>query len=388
MRGGYKQTEVGLIPEEWNAVPLSAVCSMKSGASITSRDLSSAGRIPCYGGNGLRGYSSTSTHDGEYVLIGRQGALCGNVINVRGKFFASEHAIVVTNKYKSNIVWLSYVLNRMNLNQYSESSAQPGLSVSKLTSLQIIAPSDPKEQNAIAEALSDVDALIESLEKLIAKKRVIKIASMQELLTGKGRLSGFDGDWAKLTLGEVCSDISDGTHFTPNYVTTGVPFYSVENVTADDFTNVKYITQSEHNVLVKRCRPERGDILLTRIGSIGDTRLIDWEVDASIYVSLALLKINNKVEAKYLYEFTKSNYFIKDILSRSLLNATPKKINMGDIKNVTIKAPKSRDEQLAIARILSEMQTEIARIEEQLSKSRKLKAGMMQELLTGRTRLV
>ena len=181
---GYKKTGVGIIPEEWRVGPLISICSMKSGESITSTNIDDSSTYPCYGGNGLRGYTSRSTHSGEYALIGRQGALCGNVISVRGEFFASEHAIVVTPSKRTNIGWLAYVLRRMNLNQFSESSAQPGLSVSKLLVFPLAAPNF-EEQTAIANALSDVDALITSLEKLIAKKRAIKTAAMQQLLTGK-----------------------------------------------------------------------------------------------------------------------------------------------------------------------------------------------------------
>src|SRR5690606_29891416 len=160
---------------------------------------------------------------------------------------------------------------------------------------------------------------------------------MQELLTGKKRLPGFGGEWEKKTLGEICNAIMDGTHFTPTYVNDGIPFYSVENVTADNFKNTKFITYQEHSRLIKRCKPEKGDILMTRIGSLGDTKLIDWDVNASIYVSLALLKVNKQaIDANYLYCYTKSRQFRKDVELRSLLNAIPQKINMGDISGVPI----------------------------------------------------
>ena len=244
------------------------------------------------------------------------------------------------------------------------------------------------EQKAIAGALSDVDGLIASLTALIAKKRAVKHATMQQLLTGKTRLAGFTGDWERLTLRNICSKITDGTHYTPKYVPTGIPFYSVENVTANDFQNVKYISLEEHNFLIKRCCPEKGDILLTRIGSIGDTRLIDWEVNASIYVSLALLKPSQKVEPRYIYQYTKSNTFQLDIEARSLLNATPKKINMGDINDVPINCPPTKEEQTAIAAILTDMDTDITTLETRLAKTKALKTGMCQELLTGKTRLL
>ena len=96
VKAGYKKTEVGIIPDDWQVVTLAKVCKMKSGESITSAGIDQFSEYPCYGGNGLRGFTSQFTHDGEYALIGRQGALCGNVLGVSGKFFASEHAVVVT----------------------------------------------------------------------------------------------------------------------------------------------------------------------------------------------------------------------------------------------------------------------------------------------------
>ncbi len=179
---GYKQTEVGVIPSDWEVKKLSDISNMKSGDSITSKRIFEIDSYPCYGGNGLRGYTSKYTHDGDYALIGRQGALCGNVQFVMDKFFASEHAVVVTPKTNTDIKWLYYMLIDMNLNQYSESSAQPGLSVSKILNLPIHLPPAKAEQTAIATALNDADALITQLEKLLAKKRNIKQGAMQKLL--------------------------------------------------------------------------------------------------------------------------------------------------------------------------------------------------------------
>lgn len=172
---------------EWGFRSVGEICSMKSGFSITSEAIDEHSSFPCYGGNGLRGFTATYTHDGRYGLIGRQGALCGNVVRVEGQFFASEHAIVVTPKSTIDIDWLTFVLRRMNLNQYSESSAQPGLSVSKLKALECDVP-PYEEQAAIAAILSDMDTELAALESRLAKARQIKQGMMQELLTGRIRL--------------------------------------------------------------------------------------------------------------------------------------------------------------------------------------------------------
>ena len=172
---------------KWEVKRLGDICRMKSGEGITTTDIDEHSQFPCYGGNGLRGFSKRYTHDGSYALIGRQGALCGNVLTVVGRFFASEHAVVVTPDMETDIHWLSLVLLRMNLNQFSESSAQPGLSVAKLLALECVVPPHT-EQTAIATILSEMDADIAALASKLAKARQLKQGMMQELLTGRIRL--------------------------------------------------------------------------------------------------------------------------------------------------------------------------------------------------------
>ena len=163
---------------------------------------------------------------------------------------------------------------------------------------------------------------------------------MQQLLTGKKRLPGFSGEWEQQRLTELCVSITDGTHRTPKYVDDGIPFYSVENVIADNFAHTKFITQREHDELIRRCKPEKGDILLTRIGAIGATKLIDWDVNASIYVSLALLsKINSRIDNRFLYFYTKTFEFLGGLENLSLVNAIPPKINMEEIGKAVVRFP-------------------------------------------------
>src|ERR1019366_9008646 len=185
---GYRQTEVGVTPEDWDVRPLDRISIMKSGEGITSTSIDQTSPYPCYGGNGLRAYATRFTHEGEYALIGRQGALCGNVVGVQGRFFASEHAIVVTPLAATDIRWLTLILRDMNLNRYSESSAQPGLSVAKVLGLTTAVPKEPEEQTAIASVLSDMDVDIATLETKLTKAQQIKQGMMQNLLTGKIRL--------------------------------------------------------------------------------------------------------------------------------------------------------------------------------------------------------
>lgn len=194
-------------------------------------------------------------------------------------------------------------------------------------------------------------------------------------------------DWSIKKLRELCSQIQDGTHFTPQYVEYGIPFYSVESVTARNFLVSKYVTQEAHDVMARRCRPQRGDILMTRIGSLGDTAVVDWDHEASIYVSLALLRPGKAIDEAYLYAYTRSKAFATEVESRSLPNAIPKKINLGDIGDVEIWVPESLHEQQAIAAALYDADGVVAGLERVIAKKRLIKQGAMQDLLTARRRL-
>jgi len=165
------------IPQHWGKKKLKYVASMRSGETISPEAIRDDGEFSVYGGNGFRGYTSTFTHEGNYVLIGRQGALCGNVNYASGRFWASEHAIVADTKGKANVRWLGELLRALNLNQLSQSAAQPGLAVDVITSVSIPVP-PVHEQQAIADYLdretARIDALIDAKERLLgllAEKR-------------------------------------------------------------------------------------------------------------------------------------------------------------------------------------------------------------------------
>ena len=152
---------LGDVPEHWGVRRLKTLCSMKSGEGITAESIESTGEYPVYGGNGRRGYASRYTHDGAFALIGRQGALCGNVHLARGQFWASEHAVVTTLHHGYVLEWFGAVLRVMNLGQYSMAAAQPGLSVEGILNLHVPVP-PIKEQVAMSEYLDNATASIDS----------------------------------------------------------------------------------------------------------------------------------------------------------------------------------------------------------------------------------
>jgi type I restriction enzyme S subunit len=177
-----------VVPEEWEVMKLKDVSSMKSGIFISSDKISTFNTYPVYGGNGLRGYTDIATHNGEYVLIGRQGALCGNVTKVSTSFYATEHAVVVYLSDQMDTLWMYYKLVFMNLNQYSTASAQPGLAVSKILNLMIGIPKK-NEQMKISAFLSKQDQIISEQEVKLRKLESIKKGLMEDLLTGKVRVN-------------------------------------------------------------------------------------------------------------------------------------------------------------------------------------------------------
>ena len=179
---------LGEVPKHWEVKKIKFVASLRSGNSITSDEIKEEGTYPVYGGNGLRGYTSDFTHDGHFVLIGRQGALCGNVNYAEGKFWASEHAVVATIINNSNVIWLGELLRSMNLNQYSISAAQPGLAVERIQNLSIPCPTI-EEQNIIAKHLTvksaQIDLSIGKIEKEISLIEEYRTALINEAVTGK-----------------------------------------------------------------------------------------------------------------------------------------------------------------------------------------------------------
>ncbi|TWG28250.1 type I restriction enzyme S subunit [Micromonospora palomenae] len=159
------------VPTGWQRKRVKHVLrDLRAGEGITAEDIESSGDYPVYGGNGVRGYTSHYTHSGTFVLIGRQGALCGNVHLASGRFWASEHAMVGAPAIGVDPRWLAYTLRTMNLGQYSVTAAQPGIGVAQVMALDLYAPR-PEEQRAIADFLDEqtsrIDTLINKQTQLI-----------------------------------------------------------------------------------------------------------------------------------------------------------------------------------------------------------------------------
>ena len=178
---------MGKVPENWNIVALKFLCSMQSGKTLSSEQISEEGKYPVYGGNGLRGYYSEANTFGDYLLVGRQGALCGNVHHVQGEFWATEHAVVTKCSALSDVRYMYYLLLGMNLNQYaSNTAAQPGLAVSQIINVKTcLAPIQEQKLIAVVldEKCSQVDALIANVQAQIEKLKAYKQSLITEVVT-------------------------------------------------------------------------------------------------------------------------------------------------------------------------------------------------------------
>ena len=179
---------IGEIPKEWNIIRIKYLAKLQSGSNLTSLEISDSGDFPVFGGNGVRGYFSKYNCDGSFVLIGRQGALCGNINYGNGKFWATEHAVVCYPQREYNTFWFGEVLRLMNLGQYSLASAQPGLAVERIKGLFL--PYPPfEEQKEIASflkvRLSKIDSNMNHCKKIISLLQERKQIIINEVVTGK-----------------------------------------------------------------------------------------------------------------------------------------------------------------------------------------------------------
>ncbi|MCI9069743.1 restriction endonuclease subunit S [Clostridium sp.] len=179
---------LGDIPKEWEVKKIKYISVLRSGDNITAERIEEEGIYPVYGGNGLRGYTNKYTHEGNYILIGRQGALCGNINYAYDKFWASEHAVVVNPILKVEILWLGELLRSMNLNQYSVSAAQPGLSVGMIENLRVPFVS-LDEQKIISQFINkkniEIDFVINKTKEQVEKLKEAKQSLISEAVTGK-----------------------------------------------------------------------------------------------------------------------------------------------------------------------------------------------------------
>ena len=352
----YKQTEMGLIPSDWEVRELGYL--LKFGSGKDYKDLRN-GEIPVYGTGGIMTYVNDFLYNGDSVGIGRKGTIDKPVF-LSGRFWTVD-TLFYTHDFRNVIPkFLFYKFLLIKWKEYNEASGVPSLNKNTLEKIKISVPT-LEEQTAIATALSDADALISSLEKLIAKKRMIKQGAMQQLLQPK------EG-WEVKKLGEIVEKITTG---------------KLDANAANENGAYRFYTCAKNYFFINEYAFDDEALLVSGNGeNVG-------------YVHYYKGRFNAYQRTYVITGFNQNIHFVKIYLDRYLPERIDSEVNsgntpyikMGTLTDMRISLPDMR-EQTRIATILSDMDAEIAALEAKLEKYRKVKLGMMQNLLTGKIRLV
>ena len=364
VKPGYKQTEVGVIPEEWDAEKLGNFVALQRGHDLTWRDRR-RGDVPVMGSAGQNGFHDTALAKGPGVLLGRSGASFGQAHYCEQDFWPHNTALYVTDFRGNDPLFVFYFLKSIDFTRHNSGGAQQSLNRNFIYPIPVGVPRLP-EQRAIAGALSDVDALIGGLDQLIAKKRDLKQAAMQQLLTGQTRLPGFHGEWEVKRLGEVVR-ITKGQLITEKNTIHGpIP------VIAGGMKPAYF-----HN------KPNRTGKTITVSASgasAGYVAFFDTPIFASDCSTIS-------EGSSYSIEFVYFQLQLKqEAIYKAQTGGAQPHVHAVDLMPLEVGWP-TLSEQAAIAEVLSDMDAELAALEQRRAKTRALKQGMMQELLTGRTRL-
>jgi type I restriction enzyme S subunit len=397
---GYKQTDVGVIPEDWDVARIDAHASIKTGAKNT-QDKQCGGVYPFFVRSQEIERINSYSFDGEAVLTAGDGVGTGKVFHyIVGRFDVHQRVYRIT-AFSNRLVG-RYFFYQFSSRFYDRIMSMTAKSSVDSVRMEMIAGMPiplppPPEQRAIAEALSEVDGLLEALEALIAKKRAIKQAAMQQLLTGKTRLPGFSGEWERRRrLGELIYLIPSGIYGLERRAgtLTGMPVATTAHINGNDNWNdkkmeIRYFTDSQ----IARYSPLEGDLIVVK--SSGSAASIQSgkmgfvtgdKIGALIFSNFLMLLRPTECQARFLfYQLVSSR--VKRMLPHLVEASTYPNIRINDYLEIEVPLPQ-RNEQQAIAAVLSDMDIEIAALERRRDKTRAIKQGMMQQLLTGRVRLV
>ncbi|NUM46124.1 MAG: restriction endonuclease subunit S [Anaerolineales bacterium] len=428
VKKGYKQTEVGVIPDDWIVKPCSAISDLITvGIVIRPTQYYVKQGVPALRSanireKGINDFDMVFISEKANKLLSKSQLRSGDVVSVRTGYPGTSAVVppslagancidlLITRPSKSiNSTFLAYWINSSHgkdqVLRNQGGLAQQHFNVSELRNLVVAIPPTLAEQQAIAEALSDADALLESLEHLLAKKRQIKQGAMQELLTGRRRLEGFEKktgykqtelglipeDWEIKRLGELFEITSSKRVFQSEWKNKGIPFYRARELAVlgeNGFVrNELFISKEMYENFKKTYGvPKIGDMLVTGVGTLGKVYVVPD--DQEFYFkdgNIIWFQNSGKVNSDFLRQLYLTPLIMKQIEDASA-GTTVGTYTISGAKKTIIPYP-YLDEQTAIADILSDMDAEIAALEAKLVKARQVKQGMMQELLTGRIRL-
>ena len=405
VKQGYKQTEVGVIPEDWDVRKIGDFTDATAGGTpstshpeywngeilwMSSGELNKRRINNVIGRITELGYNNSSTHmiPENCVLIGLAGQgktrgtvavnyveLCTNQ-SIAAIFPSKEH----NTEYLYQNLWSRYEELR------ELSSGDGGRGGLNLTIIKNFPCAFPKlqEQNRIAEALSDVDSMISSLEKLIAKKKAVKQGAMQELLTGKKRLPGFTGVWEMRMFRDICfinAPMVDPTKKEYEYL----PHIGNESIEKGNGRISHYNIVKEDNLISGKYYFSHTDVLYGKINP-QFAKAAYPQFNGLCSADMYPISCGESLNPTYLLYILLSEDFTKYTVSLSNRSGIPK-VNREELAEYSLKLP-SPKEQAAIASILSDMDNELEALEQKLAKTRQIKQGMMQQLLTGKIRLV
>lgn len=388
---------IGEVPEGWEFSKIKYHCTMKSGDNITALDISDNGEYPVYGGNGLRGFYKIYNKNGNHILIGRQGALAGNVHLVNGKFWATDHAVIVTLKKDVFINYFFRMLESMNLNQYAfDTAAQPGLSVSRIMNLNIVLP-NLKEQHRIADFLgskcSEIDTLIENLRARMESAKEYKKAVITEAVT-----KGLDKDAKMKDSGvEWIGEIPEGwkvvrfkhiASIKSNLVQPDkymkYPQIAPDNIEKDTGRLLSHQTVEESGVISGNHLFYRGQILYSKIRPNLNKLTVapfDGLCSADMY------PIESKLPTLFMVYSMLSTYFVSQVSLIIQDRVKMPKINQEELGEIKVAVP-SQQEMLTIADYLdskcSEIDALLQNYEYQIATLEEYKKSLIYEYVTGK----
>ncbi len=320
------------LPENWVWTRLGEIFSLQAGKFINASAISRTPNksfFPCYGGNGLRGFVEIFNREGSYPLIGRQGALCGNIHKATGRFYATEHAIVVDTFEKTNAEWACIFLKELNLNQYATSTAQPGLSVTKINSVSIPLPPLAEQERIvqrIESLFAKLDTAKELLEEALESFESRKSALLHQAFTGEltktwREKHGVSMDtWEEKNIGDITTIKSSKRIFANDYQKNGIPFYRSSEI-VDIYDNGTtqpqfFISEKKYNEIKEKFGiPQQGDLLVTSVGTIGKTWLVDGRKFYYKDGNLTQLTSSTKFSMRYVQLFISSQNFIRQVNS-------------------------------------------------------------------------
>jgi type I restriction enzyme S subunit len=400
IKSGYKQTEIGAIPVDWEARPLAEGVKLLSGQHVLARHCNTDGDgVPYITGpadfpEGVIQHTKFTTEPGTVchandVLVTVKGSGAGTLVLSNADYCISRQLMAIrVTEWNTRYIYFS-LLQDASLFGAAATGLIPGLSRSDILTKIIPLPSVIAEQGVIAEALSDVDELISEVDKLIAKKRDLKQAAMQQLLTGTKRLPGFSGKWEVKRLGELADIRSGGTPRTsqPQFWDGDVPWCTPTDITALD--GFKYISDTSRKISIQGLKSSSAEmipansIVMTSRATIGKCAIN--RVPVSTNQGFKNFLPFGSVDAEFLYYLLlmQKQDFISLCGGSTFLEIG--KVQLGAFE---VHVPVKKSEQTAIAAVLSDLDAEIDALESRRDKTRALKQGMMQELLTGKTRLI